>query len=97
VRATGGAFVTTAVTVVSAVASVFMPSAASRPSRLGAVAQTSECDDDAYGGNPDRVAFPLQATVGESAWVGSIVLNAALVSVVVIAVVLLHCGVAPQS
>ncbi len=60
-----------------------------------AVVQGLECSADVVG-DPDRVAFPLQATVGESAWVGSVVLNTALVSVVVIAVVLLHC-VALQS
>ncbi len=87
-RATGrgvdGAVATSTVTV-SAVASVFTPSAASRPSRLAAVAQTSECYVE-FDGEPDRIAFPLQAAVEGSAWVGSVVVNAALLTLAMIAV-----------
>jgi hypothetical protein len=71
-QAAGGAVLT-----VNAAASVFAPSAAPRPSRLSAVAQMAEYDAD-FDGDPDRPAFPLQATVGSSAWVGSVALNAAL-------------------
>jgi hypothetical protein len=86
----GGPVAASAVTA-SAVASVFMPSAASRPSRLAAVARTSECSSlDFTDGAPDRIAFPLQATFGGSAWVGSIVVNAALTLLIAIAVLVVH-------
>ncbi len=90
VRVVGGSVVTTTVTV-NAVASVFTPSAASRPARLAAVAQTSECNAE-FDGEPDRITFPFQATIGESAWVGSIAVTSALLVSATIAVMILHLG-----
>jgi hypothetical protein len=84
-----GRAVTASTVTVSAAASVFTPSAASRPSRLAAVAQTSECNAE-FNGEPDRISFPFQATIGESVWVGSIVVNSALLLFTVTTFLALH-------
>ncbi len=79
---------------VSAAASVFTPSAASRPSRLAAVAQVLECNVD-FDGEPDVVVFPFRATVAGSLWVGSIVVNSALLVLTSVAAVVLHRATHP--
>jgi hypothetical protein len=88
----GGPVVVVATAVaVNAAASVFTPSAGSRPSRLAAVAQTSECRSPDYAdGGLDRIAFPLQVAVSGSTYVGSILINGALMVLTATATIVLH-------